>query len=333
LRSSLQTIGVWFLLAAFSSSCGQFLGNLRRDINDDGEAQDSRPTVGGRWTEGGMLTDSGRSRSFYDDYDRAPASSSIEGPKHRSWTAPEQPSGDADDMVTFSNTPTIDPPTKRMYKNGRRATKADFVDESESEGSLWATGGQTNYYFTKNKIRSAGDIISIAFEADLIKDLGLEFRRTLTSREKEIELALAQERIRATMLGSTDTVNSSSAAPQRAPAATPAQPPAPGAPAADGTAQTGDKKSADDIDVPTATLNDVDVSKSIDVKPGDIMMGEIVERYPNGNYKVRATKKIPYKNGAPRLVNLTGVVRGTDINDEDIIQSGKLYEYRVEAIR
>ena len=61
-------------------------------------------------------------------------------------------------------------------------------------------------------------------------------------------------------------------------------------------------------------------------------MSEIVERYPNGNYKIRGTKRIPYRNGA-RMVNLIGIVRGTDITEEDTIASGKLYEYRLEVIR
>jgi flagellar basal body L-ring protein FlgH len=62
-------------------------------------------------------------------------------------------------------------------------------------------------------------------------------------------------------------------------------------------------------------------------------MAEIIERYPNGNYKIRGTKRVLYKNGTPRLVNLVGVVRGSDIAEDDTVPSGKLYEYRLEAVR
>jgi flagellar basal body L-ring protein FlgH len=90
---------------------------------------------------------------------------------------------------------------------------------------------------------------------------------------------------------------------------------------------------ADEPEIPQATPADVDVGKSLEVKATDVLMGEIIERYPNGNYKIRATKKVPYKGGAPRMVTVTGVVKGTDISEEDMVGSGKLYEYRVDVAR
>ena len=82
-----------------------------------------------------------------------------------------------------------------------------------------------------------------------------------------------------------------------------------------------------------ATPDDVDVGKSLAIKPGDTMMAEILDRYPNGNYKIRGTKRILYKGGRPRLVNLVGIARSQDIGEDDVIASGKLYEYRLEAVR
>ena len=95
----------------------------------------------------------------------------------------------------MSNTPNLDPPTKRMYKNGMRATRADFVDESQNEGSLWASDGQTNYYFTKNKVRGVGDILTVTMEADMVNDVSTEVKRTLSPKEQDYELAAAQERL------------------------------------------------------------------------------------------------------------------------------------------
>jgi hypothetical protein len=95
--------------------------------------------------------------------------------------------------------------------------------------------------------------------------------------------------------------------------------------------------SADELEklegaVPRATLADVDIYPELELKPGDTMMGEILERYPNGNYKIRTIKKVPFKKGPPRLVSVVGVVKGSDINDDtDSVNAGKLYEYRVEA--
>src|SRR5262249_13780865 len=124
----------------------------------------------------------------------------------RSWVTAERAEANArdrlrgtsdDPSVTMSNTPNLDPPVRRMYKNGSRATRADFVDDGGNEGSLWGSDGQTNYYFTKNKVRGLGDIVTVTLENELLKDVNAEVKRTLTPREREHEVALAQERIRA----------------------------------------------------------------------------------------------------------------------------------------
>jgi flagellar basal body L-ring protein FlgH len=84
--------------------------------------------------------------------------------------------------------------------------------------------------------------------------------------------------------------------------------------------------------VPRATFEDVDLSKSLEAKSGDILMGEILERFPNGNYKIRAVKRVIYKYGPPRVVSIIGVVKASDINEEtDQIHSERLYEYRVDV--
>jgi hypothetical protein len=117
----------------------------------------------------------------------------------------------------------------------------------------------------------------------------------------------------------TDKVASTAAAPERAPAAAP------------GKDAKEPKKEEEPMRDPT--MADVDTSKSLEIKAGDQMMGEIVERYPNGNYKIRATRRVPYRNGAARMISLVGVVKGTDISEDDAIPSGKLYEYRIEATK
>jgi flagellar L-ring protein precursor FlgH len=330
------------------SGCAQLMGALRRDL-DDGDAYSSAPpTTGGRWAERGFLSeDMPEGGSVGDRYvghsERNPASGSYgRGAGGRSWVNSDNEdanrrdmargeSGDDDAGPNANSTPNMDPGTRRQYKNGMRATRADFVDESQNEGSLWASDGQTNYYFTKNKIRGVGDIITINVEQDLVRDVGLEARRTLTSRERDYELNAAQARLQAKAMGlpspdgdSKDQVASAAAAPARAPAAAPGTP---------GAAANGQAPAASEVAVPQATSADVDVSKSLGLKAGDTMMGEIVERYPNGNYKVRATKKVPYKGGAPRLVTMVGVVKGSDIGEDDTVPSGKLYEYRIDAAR
>ncbi len=331
------------------SGCGAFFGNLRQDL-DDLEA-DNSPVTGGRWTERGILA-----REYGD---RAPAGLSDggrysqlddqAGPQgraryndNRSWVNGEQVDANRRDLnryggaeaedgqravISSGAVPDMEPAMRRQYKNGMRATRADFVDETQNEGSLWGSDGQTNYYFTKNKVRGVGDIVTLNVEADLVRDVGLEIRRNLSTKEKERELELAAIRKSTGDTGAaddkskagSDKVATSAAAPvpagtERSPAAT----------AAAGAPSKEEKP---------PTLADVDVSRSLGLKAADTMMGEVIERYPNGNYKIRATKRVAYSNGASRLVNLIAVVKGTDISEDDVVASGKLYEYRIEANR
>ena len=161
------------------------------------------------------------------------------------------------------------------------------------------------------------------FRSEMVRDMGEEVKRRLSAQEREYELGIAQERIRAQTLGlpspdgdkagSSDQVATSAAA--RAPAG------------AEGEAKPAEKE------VRSATPADVDVLRSLQLKPGDLLMAEIIERYPNGNYKLRGTKRIPYKGGAPRFLTVTAIAKGSDIGDDDTISSGKLYEYRLESSR
>ena len=328
MRSVFQgLLGLVFVLE--TTGCSQILGALRRDFDDGDPFRDAPATVGGRAPGQGFLAD----EMAVGHSERVPASmgnsSALGG---HSWVTAERDAANHRDVARAAAAeeegpnpethPVLEPSVRRQYKNGMRATRSDFVDEAQNEGSLWGSDGQTNYYFSKNKIRGVGDIVSITVETDLLRDIGLEARRTLTQREREYELNVAQERLKQKALGlggdeKKDAVSASQAAPARTPAA--------------GTAQGAPEVAKAEVDVPLATYADVDVGKSLEVKASDVMMGEIIERYPNGNYKVRATKRIPYKGGAPRNVTLVGVVKGGDISEEDVIPSGKLYEYRVEA--
>jgi flagellar basal body L-ring protein FlgH len=324
--------------ALFVSGCANLMGSLRPDLTDQPQA--SGPTQGGQWPEHGFLADDLPENPDAERYAAVGHSergtASVNDPASAAeaqWYTQNDATdlrrdayrGDQDGSPTFSSNPNMAPATKRQYRNGNRATRADFVDDSQNEGSLWASDGQTNYYFTKNKIRGVGDIISIKMENDIIKDLGTEIKRNLTPDEKAAELAAAQDRLNKKALG-VATADPNAATPQGgAPGASPAA----ASPSADGRTPA----SLAAAGVPQATPGDVDVSQSLEVKPGDLIMAEIVERYPNGNYKIRGTKRVLYKNGSPRLATVVAVAKGTDIGEDDVINSGKLYEYRLEAFR
>lgn len=386
-----QTAALLLIVIA-ASSCSQLMGRLRRDLNDMPEQAaaeaPSGPTYGGRWAERGTLMneDGSMSPGYYagrNEYpnhsERAPASVvSAEGTPAGSWL-----DGDAQEtsrrdqyreLPMASQVATVQPAQKRAYKNGDRATKADFMDEDQKSGSLWASDGQTNYFFTKNKVRGPGDIVTLTLEAPIASDLVQEAKRALSPAEMAKELATIQEGINSKYLpliqkaeaeleakklaekqkketGNTDTVVASAAAPVANPgdqAATPTPEGSPtreiaseksllanelGAilPAGAPTARliVGDKEYI----VPKADPSAVDLASALEIKGGDTAMTEIVERFPNGNYKIRGIKKVNYKNGAPRYMQITGIVKAADISEEDTTVSGKLYEYRIESLR
>jgi flagellar L-ring protein precursor FlgH len=326
-------------IALSVASCSQMMGGLRPDLND--QQADTGPTQGGQWPEHGFLSedtpeDPGAARYNSVGHSERGVASVGQQNGNAAWVSQDDANnnnrdayrGDGNGAPAFSSNPNMAPGTRRQYRNGNRATAADFVDDSQNEGSLWASDGQTNYYFTKNKIRGVGDIISIKMEGGLIKDLGSEIKRTLTPNEKNAEIALAQDRIRQKALGASDGTTTAANG-----AGGPGGPAGAGAPGAPAPTDNSRAPASATGGYPEATAADIDVTKSLEVKDGDLVMAEIVERYPNGNYKIRGTKRIQYKTGTPRLMTLMAVARGTDIGEDDVINSGKLYEYQLEAFR
>jgi flagellar basal body L-ring protein FlgH len=324
------------LFAILLSGCAKLMGGLRRDL-DDSEVYTS-PTVGGRWTERGFLA---------EDSDRFSEQTYAVGHSERNPASEYEPAGGEQSWINDSRgrrdiaqadepaSPTAEQALPAYkYKNGIRATRADFVDDSQSEGSLWASDGQTNYYFTKNKVRGIGDIITLTLEQTFVNDVVAEAVRTLSQREKMYELQLAQEKINAKAKGqekrkerNQDEVTTTAAAPEKDPAGKTAK-----------TDKPADKAAEENFsilgepDFRKATMADIDITKVLEIKAGDTVMSEIVERFPNGNCKIRGTKKVPFRGGY-RVLTFVGVVRGTDISEEDGVNSGKLYEYRLEVVR
>jgi hypothetical protein len=166
-----------------------------------------------------------------------------------------------------------------------------------------------------------GDIVSVGVEKELHRDLLQEVARTLEPEERQFELALAQRRLEARARGLPDP---------DAPMASPEGSAPPEAVAALDRAPAA--KSREDVEVRKATVEDLDLTKTVTLRVGESILGEIVERYPNGNYKIRGTRRLSYR-GKPKLVSMVAIVRGTDIGEDDTVASGKLYEYRLETQR
>lgn len=324
------TRSIWFAVMAaallFSigglSGCSSLVGGLRPDLNDQYRYEQS-PTTGGRFTEAELLDD-GSERS---DSERDVAREGRMGGQG-SWlqsgeddrVALRRPMSEQEYDEEGNAKLATRPVMQKKYKQGNRATRADFVDDARDDGSLWTSEGQTNYFLTKNQIKSEGDLVTVLTDDEFMKDVAAELKRTLSPEEREMELEVAQERMRRRTLGlpedanaGGDQVASAQAAANRAPA----------------SADSDPRKA---IDIPTVSWNDVDLRKSMEFKTGDPVMMEVIERYPNGNYKLRGLKKVRL-HGQTKMVSVIAIAKSSDISNEETINSGKLYEYRLEAVR
>jgi hypothetical protein len=333
-RSVWLAIGAAGLLFALSglSGCSQLMGGLRPDLNDEYKYE-QEPTSGGRFAEGGML-DEGRyrgpdSEEAVGHSDRQPSASAGRMGGQGTWinsgeddrTAMRRPGSQEDE----NGSPlAARPPMQKKFKSGNRATRNDFVDDGKGDGSLWNSDGQTNYFLTKNNIHSDGDLVSVVTDEEFLKDIAAELKRTMTPDERENEMELAQERNRRRANGlpedpnAVPTKDDKVASAQSAPARSPA------------SATDGEFKK--EIDVPPVAWTDVDLRKSMEMKAGDPVMMEVLERYPNGNYKLRGLKRVRI-HGQQKMVSVVAIAKHADISPEETIPAGKLYEYRIEAVR
>lgn len=339
----MATIALAAALGMATSSCTKMMGGLRRDFDDRIDVPPYEPTYGGQARESGFLDTPGHA-------DRSPASAeSQRDPVQAMWATPENYQPTVQREAPLQNVPPNSdqiadflPTTQRQYTLGHRATKKDFRDDNPNEGSLWASSGQTNYFFVKNKIKGVGDVITVQAEDDVVKNTVAEIKKTLSNDEILNEIKEAQKRIDAEHKAK---IEAQIAELTKTPAATPAAGQAASgekAPAATAEAKPSNPEQDEKIAKQIKELRDqqprkaqwadIDVSSAVSIKAGDTLMGEVIERFNNGNYKIRATKKIPFRDGH-RLVSVVGVAKPGDISEDDKVNSGKLYEYQLKTFR
>lgn len=197
------------------------------------------------------------------------------------------------------------------YARGDRATKADFMDMSPGDGSLWTGERDSNYFYSKVKMRAMGDIVSVKVEEEMVKHIGEEIKKTLTPAEQEVEMALY-------LKNSSAAKNDKDVQAYRNVAAD--------------DLKTSDAEEVKSRMEKAVRWSQVDVSKAIGLQPSEEFRAEIIDRYPNGNYKIRTVKRIMYR-GSSKLISLVAVAPAADFDDSDIIKSGKLYEYKIRVAR
>lgn len=197
------------------------------------------------------------------------------------------------------------------YVRGDRATKEDFYDNKPNDGSLWANENDANYFFTKGKVRSNGDIISIKLEDPMIKQFAEEIKKGLSPAEQEVEMALYRKNDAAAK-DDADLKAFRNVASE--------------------DLKTRDASDVKDRMEKTVRWSQVNLTSVIGLTPNEELRAEIIDRYQNGNYKIRATKRVLYR-GSSKLVSMVAVAPAADFDEKDLINSGKLYEYKIKVAR
>ncbi len=229
-------------------------------------------------------------------------------PQNRNIPPPPTTVGD-DRLSRIAGTP-IDYSGLRA-KSGR-VTKQDFADvASKNENSLWTEDGQNNYLFARNKLKAQGDLVTIKIDDGLRADMILEVKKLLPPEYRDRDIivpGVTRQKDIEEMQAAAKAGNDATAAADAAGAAT-------GAGDAAKTAISGVSK--------VSALNDANT---------ETMTAEIVERYPNGNVRLRGMKRVPFKKKI-RNMEVVAIARGSDIDESDTISSSKFLEQKVELYR
>jgi flagellar basal body L-ring protein FlgH len=194
------------------------------------------------------------------------------------------------------------------YKRGDRATREDFLDDAPNDGSLWSNENDANYFFTKGKGRTVGDIISIKAEEQFVKQIADEVKKSLTPAEQEVEMALHLKGADQSKLNQEFRSVASE------------------------DLKTSDATELRDKMAKAVSWSQVDLTKALALNPNEEIRAEVIDKYKNGNFKIRAVKRVLYR-GSSKLVSMVAVAPAQDFDEKDSIPSGKLYEYKIKVAR
>lgn len=194
---------------------------------------------------------------------------------------------------------------------GDRAIRSDFYDTAPNDGSLWSNENDANYFFTKGKVRAMGDIISIKLEEPMIRQVAEEIKKSLTPAEQEVEMAL--------YLKNNDGAKDDKDIKAYRNVASE-------------ELKTSEAEEVKDKMEKAVRWSQVDLSKAVGLAPNEELRAEIIDRYQNGNFKIRAVKRVIFR-GSSKLMSVVAVAPSADFDDKDVINSGKLYEHKIRIAR
>lgn len=210
----------------------------------------------------------------------------------------------ASTQTKFSDSDDISPRVKRQYK---RTTKQSLTEESALDskaGSLWVMEGQGAYLFSQNVVRLVGDPLAVTLDGDPKDQLQSKasiIKKLLNKIEERQAARLRQP------AGESDKAKDSDDD---------------GGKEKDQKTAAKDKAAAEKNGPPAPDANyDLGV-KSVQTR--------IVERTLEGNYRVKGQQPFMIGNREYKI-NVTGIVRAEDFNDEGI-SAARLLEPKFDIV-
>ena len=194
----------------------------------------------------------------------------------------------------------------------RRATRQDFVDKDASENSLWDGQGQGNFLFSHNRRREPGDLLTADVEKELKREIQYQLWLTLP-----IELRNSRRPASAAAAGDKAAADKSKSADPAAAAKD--------AKAADANKSTLEKNK--DAAEEAAKTNLAGGGKD-----EDVVRMEVAESLGNGLVRVVGQKRVIYR-GVARLVEVTALVNGKDIDDNNRVKSSAFLDTKAQVIQ
>ena len=209
----------------------------------------------------------------------------------------------------FSENQNLLVPANRQYK---RMTKSRLEEESELQagaGSMWVGEGQSAYLFSQNKTRKEGDLLNVKIEGNAQKQVETK----VTVIKKLLKQLEEQEQLQIQKQKEAQAAESGRLAEGQKPAD-----------------EKSDKAAAEKRAPASANNDDKKKDKDEDAVNIESVPTRIVERLPDGNYRVKGAQ--PFMIGKREYKMLvTGLIRAEDFND-DGISSNKLLDPQFDVV-
>jgi flagellar basal body L-ring protein FlgH len=226
--------------------------------------------------------------------------------------------------LSANNVNSYDPPVKRGY--GRRlasitnddsyggaapdasvapqyhrVTRADFVDNTPGENSLWDGQGQGNFLFSQNKQVQPGDLVTVDVEKELKREIQYQLWMTLPPDQR-----------RRRKPASADGDKAATPADRQAKAAE--------------ANKSADEKNRDAAEEAAKT------NLASAGKEDDVVRMEVAENLGNGIVRVVGQKRVIYR-GVARVVEVTALVNNKDLDDKGRVKSSSFLDMKTQVIQ